>query len=287
MTQVPAGSKIAVISAGDATLFDSLARLVPDELQAAYYRVLAHTRTLSPDDEMLRILEAMGTLALLTRYTPKEIAEEREHFQEMFDLHESLSDEAQSKMLGYLHELDSRISALPSGIEASLDPKKIAKLLGESLRQHFLQTGIPATAKGLQTTGEALATTQKELSTTLRNLLDSQDGVVAQIDSANRRLTYSLENRASAVDGLLHELRSDVLRIWIPLIFGAALSIGLFSGMGMQGCRDSASAAAVPTRSALQPIVGTEPAVNGAPDGGPKPQHDTREELRNDAHHER
>ena len=194
MTQVPAGSKIAVISAGDATLFDSLARLVPDELQAAYYRVLAHTRTLSPDDEMLRILEAMGTLALLTRYTPKEIAEEREHFQEMFDLHESLSDEAQSKMLGYSRELDSRISALPSGIEASLDPKKIAKLLGESLRQHFLQTGIPATAKGLQTTGEALATTQKELSTTLRNLLDSQDGVVAQIDSANRRLTYSLEN---------------------------------------------------------------------------------------------
>lgn len=45
---------------GESSMFDSLARLVPDELQAAYYRVLAHTRTLSPDDEMLRILEAMG-----------------------------------------------------------------------------------------------------------------------------------------------------------------------------------------------------------------------------------
>jgi hypothetical protein len=98
---------------------------------------------------MLRILESMGTLALLTRHTPKEIAEERERFQEMFDQHEQLADEAQRKMLTYVRELDSRISALPGGIEASLDPKRTAKLLGESLRQHFLQTGIPATANGL------------------------------------------------------------------------------------------------------------------------------------------
>ena len=274
MTQVPAGSKIAVISAGDATLFDSLARLVPDELQAAYYRVLAHTRTLSPDDEMLRILEAMGTLALLTRYTPKEIAEEREHFQEMFDQHEQLADEAQRKMLGYVRELDSRISALPGGIEASLDPKRIAKLLGESLRQHFLQSGIPATAKGLQATGEGLATAQKELSTTLRNLLDSQSGVVAQVDSANRRLSCSLENRANAVDALLHELRSDVLRIWIPLIAGAAMLIGLFAGMGIQACKDSASAGSTtPAPTAGQDVSVPKREESGERVGPPRKKH--------------
>src|ERR1039457_5378273 len=113
MSAAPIPSKLAVVPEGEPTLFDSLARLVPDELQAAYYRVLAHTRTLSPDDEMLRILEAMGTLALLTQHTPKEIAEERERFQEMFDHHERLSDETQRKMLAYVRELDSRISALP------------------------------------------------------------------------------------------------------------------------------------------------------------------------------
>lgn len=48
------------------TLFDELAGLVPAERQAEYYRVIAHTRTLSPNDEVLRILEAMGILALLT-----------------------------------------------------------------------------------------------------------------------------------------------------------------------------------------------------------------------------
>jgi len=65
-------------------------------------RVLSRSRTYSqtePDDEMLRILEAMGILALLTRQTPMEIAEEREPFQEMLDLHQQFSDEAQQKML--------------------------------------------------------------------------------------------------------------------------------------------------------------------------------------------
>jgi len=42
------------------TLFDELAGLVPEERLTEYYRVIAHTRTLSPNDEMLRILEAMG-----------------------------------------------------------------------------------------------------------------------------------------------------------------------------------------------------------------------------------
>ena len=49
------------------TLFDELAGLVPAERQAEYYIVIAHTRTLSPNDEMLRLLEAMGILALITR----------------------------------------------------------------------------------------------------------------------------------------------------------------------------------------------------------------------------
>jgi hypothetical protein len=223
---------------------------------------------------MLRILEARGTLALLTQHTSKEIAEERERFQEMFDQNKQLSDETQRKMLAYVRELDSRISALPGGIEADLDPKAIARLLGESLRQQFLQTGKPAKAKGLQTSGEALATAQKELSTTLRNLLDSQNGVVAQVDSANRCLTYSLEQRANAVDALLHELRSDVLRIWIPLIVGAALLIGLFSGMGIQGCRDSPSAStASPAPMTVQALPAPQPQENGVPVVSPKRQH--------------
>jgi hypothetical protein len=277
-------SKFSIVAAGEPTLFDSLARLVPKDLQTAYYRVLAHTRTLSPDDEMLRILEAMGTLALLTRHTPKDIADERERFQVMFELHQQFSEEAQQKTLRYVHELESRLLGLPSELEAGLDPEQIAKLLGESLRQHFLNSGIPDTVKGLQATSIAMTTAQKELSTALRSLSDSR-GAVAQIESANNRLTYSLESRAKAVDALLHEVKSDLLRIWIPLIAGATLLIGLFGGMAIRGWRDSVPTAATPT--VAEPVPLPEPQPSSAVPGGPKQEHHRQAKAKPGAERER
>lgn len=238
---------------GKPTLFDSLARLVPEELQTAYYRVLAHTRTLSPDDEMLRILEAMGVLALLTRHTPKDIADERKRFQELLTVHQESSDEAQQKMLRYVQVLEARIDALPKEIEASLDPKQIANMLGESLRQHFLRSGVLDTVKGLQATSAAMTGAQKELSSVLRVLSDSQGGVLAQVERANSRLEYSLESRAKKADALLHEWKSDLLRIWIPMVAAASVLIGLFGGMEIQSCRDAPAVA--PSASATVPTA--------------------------------
>jgi predicted secreted protein len=239
MSVVPTLQSLEVVPAGEPTMFDSLARLVPDELQAAYYRVLAHTRTLSPDDEMLRILEAMGILALLTRHTPKDIADERERLQELLEAHQQHSEQAQQNMLGYVHELESRLADLPGEIEAGLDPKQIAKLLGESLRQHFLRSGVQDTVSVLQTTSAAMTGAQKELSAALRTLSDSHGGVVAQVERANNRIEHSLESRVRTMDALLQEWRSDLLHIWIPMVAGACMLIGLFSGMEIQGCRDA------------------------------------------------
>ena len=238
MSPEPGASNLAIVAEGESTLFDSLARLVPEELQAAYYRVLAHTRKLSPDDEMLRILEAMGILALLTRQTPMEIAEERERFQEMLDLHHEFTDEAQQKMLDYVYKLESRIARLPEKIESGLDVQKIARLLSESVRQSFLESGLPAAARCLQGTSEMVARAQKELAAALANLSDPKGGVVAQVESANNRFTQSLEKRENALDALLHQLNTYVLGVWIPLISTAALSIGLIAGMGIRGCMD-------------------------------------------------
>jgi len=284
MSTAPVTSQLAIVTAGEPTLFDSLARLVPEELQTEYYRVLAHTRTLSPDDEMLRILEAMGILALLTRHTPKDIADERERFQEVLDLHRQFSDEAQQKMLGYVHELEARISVLPGEVEAGLDPQQIAKLLGESLRQHFLQSGITATVNGLQTTNAALTAAQKELSSALRNLSNSHGGIVAQVESANNRLTYSLESRAKTIDALLHELRGDLLRIWIPLACGATLLVGMFCGMEIQGCRDSPSeAATAPTPATVQPAPTLQPNQSDSSGGNSQKPHHFQHDAKPDA----
>jgi hypothetical protein len=238
MSTSPALPQVNEAEAGEATLFDSLARLVPPELQTDYYRVLAHTRTLGPDDEMLRILEAMGILTLVTRHTPKDIADERKRIQEMLDCHLQFSDESQQKMLGYVHFIEGRLSELPSEIEAGLDPQQIAKILGESLRQHFVQSGIPDTVAGLQATTAAMGNVQKRLSAALLDLTDKDGGVAAKVESTNRQIVQTLERRIRTLDELLHEFKTDLLRIWIPLATGAAMMIGLFVGMEIQGCRD-------------------------------------------------
>ena len=239
MSTVPTLHELDEAQAGESTLFDSLARLVPEELQTAYYRVLAHTRTLSPDDEMLRILEAMGILALLTRHTPKDIADDRERIQAMLDAHLQFSDEAQEKMLGYVHFIEGRLAELPSEIEAGLDPQQIAKILGESLRQHFVSSGVPETVAGLQATSTAMGYTQKQLIGALRDLTDRDGGVAARVESANRQIVQAIERRTRTLDELVHEFKTDLLRIWIPIVTGAAMLIGLFAGMEIQGCRDS------------------------------------------------
>ncbi|WP_420236365.1 hypothetical protein ACOBR2_12090 [Telmatobacter bradus] len=280
MSAAPIPSKLAVVPEGEPTLFDSLARLVPDELQTAYYRVLAHTRTLSPDDEMLRILEAMGILALLTRHTPKDIADERERFQELLELHRQFSDEAQQKMLGYVRELEARISDLPREIKGGLDPQQIAKILGESLRQHFIQSGISETVKGLQATTAVMTSSQKELTTALHNLSDSHGGVAAQVEYTNNRIEHSLERRAKTIDALLHEWKSDLLRIWIPLVAGAAMLVGLFGGSEIQGCRDAVPVSTgIPTPG--QTVPAPAPQQDAVPVSGPKSPHHLQMDARN------
>lgn len=239
MSTAPIHAGPTAAETGESSMFDSLARLVPDELQTAYYRVLAHTRTLSPDDEMLRILEAMGILALLTRHTPKDIADERERIQAMLDAHLQFSGEAQEKMLGYVHFIEGRLAELPSEIEVGLDPQQIAKILGESLRQHFVSSGVPETVAGLQATSTAMGNTQKQLIGALRDLTDRDGGVAARVESANRQIVQTLERRTRTLDELVHEFKTDLLRIWIPIVTGATMLIGLFAGMKIQGCRDS------------------------------------------------
>jgi hypothetical protein len=214
---------------------------------------------------MLRILEAMGILALLTRHTPKDIADERERIQEMLDAHLQSSNEAQEKMLRYVHFIEGRLAELPSEIEAGLDPQQIAKILGESLRQHFVNSGVPESVAGLQATSTAMGNIQRQLIGALRDLTDRDGGVAARVESANRQIVQTLERRTRDLDELLHEFKTDLLRIWIPLATAATMLIGLFAGMEIQGCRESE-----PT-----PITQSSPALPLTPSIPDSPQEPT------------
>jgi hypothetical protein len=212
------------------TLFDELAGLVPAERQAEYYRVIAHTRTLGPNDEMLRILEAMGMLALLTRETPAEIAAERKSLRKILEASASQANAVERRMEEYTSLLESRLTHLPKELETGLDPPRIAKLLGESLRQCFQKSGLPDTARALDQSCSEMSSVQEKLVNVLREVAHPDIGVIARIRSANDSLLRSMTTRAQQMDNFLVRLEKQIWAIWLPVVASAALALGFFLG---------------------------------------------------------
>jgi hypothetical protein len=229
------------------TLFDELAGLVPAERQAEYYRVIAHTRTLSPNDEMLRILEAMGVLALLTRETPAAIAVERKSLQKVLESSASQADVIEKRMAGYASHLETRLAQLPKELETGLDPPRIAKLLGESLRQCFQQSGLPDTARALDQSCSEMNSVQRQLVHVLREVAHPDVGVIAKVRGANDSLLRSMTTRSQQMDNFLVRLEKQVWAIWLPVVASAALAIGFALGTWFatvrQGTPEASSAA--------------------------------------------
>src|SRR6266478_503689 len=229
------------------TLFDELAGLVPAERQAEYYRVIAHTRTLSPNDEVLRVLEAMGILALLTRETPAEIAAERKSFRKILESSASQANAVEKRMAGYASHLESRLAQLPKELETGLDPPRIAKLLGESLRQCFQRSGLPDAARALDQSCSEMNSAQKQLVNMLREVAHPDIGVIAKVRSANDSLLQNMATRAQQMDDFLVRLEKQVWAIWLPVVASAALVLGFALGTWFanvrQGTAEASSAA--------------------------------------------
>ena len=91
-------------------MFDSLARLVPDDLQAAYYRVLAQA-TRTPSVQTMKCCASwrqwapwhcsLGTL-------PKTLQTRESIFRSCLNfIEKQFSDEAQRNMSNYVRELES------------------------------------------------------------------------------------------------------------------------------------------------------------------------------------
>jgi hypothetical protein len=246
----------------EVSLFDRLAQLVPAERQTEYYRVLAHTRTLWPDDELLRILEAMGVLALVTCETPAAVADERVRLQELLASALEQTEAARERMLEYVHLVDSRLSGLPRELENGLDPLRIAKLLGASLRQHFLKSGLPDTAQSMRTTVTELAGAQKQLSEACKHMVFASEKMTSQVDSTNVRVIRSVEATAGAIRDLLNELARHVVRVWLPTVAAAAFALGCIAGIkfeSVRSCPISPQIVAQPSNPSVDPMA-TPPA---------------------------
>jgi hypothetical protein len=237
------------------TLFDELAGLVPEERLTEYYRVLAHTRTLGPNDEMLRILEAMGVLALLTRETPAAIAAERKVLRTILERSASQASAVEKRMESYTTRLESRLTQLPKELETGLDPPRIAKLLSEGLRQSFQRSGLPDTAKARGHSCSEMNAVQTHLFNLLREVAHPDVGVVAKVRSANDSLLRNMTNRAQQMEDFLVRLEKQIWDVWVPIVASAALVLGFVLGTWLAHARQTPCETTNTTPSQQTPMV--------------------------------
>ena len=172
----------------------------------------------------------MGVLALLTRETPAAIASERKLLHKILETSATQASAIERQMEQYAARLESRLAQLPKELESGLDPPRLAKLLGESLRQSFQRCGLPDTARTLGHSCSEMNSVQKQLVNVLREVAHPDVGVVARIRSANDSLLRSMITRAQQTDDFLARLEKQVWAIWLPIVAGAALALGFVLG---------------------------------------------------------
>jgi len=169
-------------------------------------------------------------LALLTRETPAAIAVERKFLQKTLENALSKAGEVEKRMAAYSSRLESRIAQLPKELETGLDPPRIAKLLGESLRQCFQQSGLPDTARAIDQSCSEMNSVQEQLVNVMREVAHPDIGVIARVRSVNDSLLRSMTTRAQQMDDFLVRLEKQVWAIWLPVIASAALALGFALG---------------------------------------------------------
>jgi hypothetical protein len=121
--------------ASDDDLIDRIAKALPVEVRADYYRELTHCRSLPEHDEMLRILRAMQFLTLLMDQVPQRVVEQREQLERLLGTALERIQEGIASGEALNRRLASRLSELPAEVARGLSPAEIAREVNESLRQ--------------------------------------------------------------------------------------------------------------------------------------------------------
>jgi len=151
-------------------LIDRIARALPAEVRADYYRELRHCRSLPENDEMLRILRAMQFSVLLIHQAPGRMASEVEKLQEIFNSILQALRAIWRSNTAHQAQLDQRLAQLPEAIAAGVQPDAIVAAINESLRQRFVQSTIPETAQALTVAGAQIKQCTLEFAQAARSL---------------------------------------------------------------------------------------------------------------------
>ena len=227
---------VQISDTNERDLIDRIANDLPAEVRADYYREMRHCRTLPSNDEMLRILRAMQFLHILMVRVPGQITTERKKFQQLLaDALRTLETTVESSA-AYQRQLDQRIEQLPENIANGINPEAIAAAINESLRQQFVQSTIPETARALAAVATQMTDVTAEFGR-LATALGNQYRSAAQearraIDDIERTCSDAIATTRRGAQELLRVFRHEY-RWSLYALSSLALLIGIGLGLSL------------------------------------------------------
>src|SRR5216683_3190201 len=217
-------------------LFDAIATLLEPRQREYFYQRMLYFRQLRPEDELLRLVEAIGLLALLIREAPHAMAREREQMAQLLEASLATMHAAGEAWQAHHQQIDGRLTSLPADLAHGISPDAIARAIAESLRQQFAQSGVPATADALTAISKQLAQATGQFQRAAEQLR-ACTGIAEQargaMDHMSTSLSKATHSAQRAVAELTHQLRVEYTRaVW--LLCGAAWLFGDPRGHGVR-----------------------------------------------------
>jgi hypothetical protein len=222
---------------GTDDLFDAIARLLEPGQREYFYQRMLYFRHLRADDELLRIVEAIGLLTLLIREAPHAVAIERQHLAQVLATHVATIEATATAAQTYYQQLDVRLTRLPADIAGAISPPANAHAIAESLRQEFVRSGLPATAEALAVLSKQLQLTTREFQRASDQLTEAYHGAAPQAARAIEGVYTSAWQAAEATQRTMQQFRERFrLDYWwsVGTLVPAALLMGILLGFALR-----------------------------------------------------
>ena len=259
-------------------LFEAIAELLEPGQREYFYQRMLYFRHLRPEDELLRLVEAIGLLALLIREAPHAVTREREQMAQLLETSLATIRAAGEAGQTYQRQLDKRLKALPADVVAGITPEAIARAITESLRQQFVQSGLPATADALTAISHQLTQATGQFQRAA-DQLSACAGRAEEARRASDQMTTSVatatETARRTLDTVRREFRLECVRaVW--LLCGTAVLLGILLGIAFERWRTGGTPI-LPQASAVPAPIGGPSSTEPTPTG---PRHGTDVERR-------
>jgi hypothetical protein len=174
------------------------ARLTEPEDRETCAALISYFNSLPEHDEMFRLVELLGLLALVGQHIPDALAEL------LVELR------AQATAASEYHaQVDKRLASLPDEIAAGVDVEAMAEGMAESFRQQLAATGLQNTATLLRSATKDITALSGQISASLKPTAQEYKSVLATISSELARLTLASDELRRHNSQLMAQERSN------------------------------------------------------------------------------